>query len=814
MSPSRAARDRRTSGLPALLAGLVLVVVVLAGLLVLSLLPGAAVVASASEAVSSQVLDFPPLPARLDELPERSVVLDRDGGQLAVLRAENRVLVEYGQLPAHLVDAVIATEDSAFRTHSGVNWRGVARAALGNLRAGEITSGGSGITQQLVKNLVVGDDRTYRRKIQEALYAVDLERRLSKEEILEAYLNDAYFANNTYGVGAAAEFYWGKRVEDLTVAEAALLAGVIRVPEVNDPVDHPERALDRRDIVLAQMVEQGYLTPAEAERAAAEPLALDLHPVPEPRQPFFAAYVRALLDDEPALGANVEERRRTYERGGLVIQTTLDTTLQERAGDIIAERLNSDGEGLAPDAPLGAITAVDPTTGEILTVAVGPKPFGDDEGETEVNPAVAGGGGSGRQAGSAFKAFEIVAALESGISPLYRIDTPSPYTPSEASADAGWAPGNYSDSGGGRLDMAEATAVSSNVYFAHLVDRTGPEKLVEVARRMGISSPLPPVCSLVLGTADVFPLEMASAFGTLANDGLHCTPYAIAEIRDRSGRVLAQGDGSCERSVSSDIARRTTQMLRGPLENGTATRYGQLDRPAAGKTGTTQSYTNAWFVGYVPQLSVAAWMGPEQPATMEHPACGGPVTGGCLPTMMWRDFTLAAIAHYDLPPEEFAEPPPLPTTTVPDVVGRDVERARTVLERLGFAVETRDVGDWRKAGTVVASDPAGGAAAPRGSVVLLDVSDGTAAAPTVPDVVGRGIADAERLLADVGLRVRAVTVPVADAARYEVVLGQDPQPGASAVTPAGRFVTVTLEVGRPARAGEVPRTFTAGSPDG
>jgi membrane peptidoglycan carboxypeptidase len=255
-------------------------------------------------------------------------------------------------------------------------------------------------------------------------------------------------------------------------------------------------------------------------------------------------------------------------------------------------------------------------------------------------------------------------------------------------------------------------------------------------------------------------------------------------------------------------------MLRGPLEDGTATRHGQLDRPAAGKTGTTQSYTNAWFVGYVPQLSVAAWMGPEQPATMEHPACGGPVTGGCLPTMMWRDFMQAAIEHYDLPPEDFAEPPPLPTTTVPDVIGRDVENARTVLERLGFSVETRDVADWRVEGIVVASDPAGGEAAARGSVVLLDVSDGTAAAPTVPDVVGRGLADAERLLADVGLDVRVVTVPVADAERYEVVLAQDPAAGASAVTPAGRFVTVTLEVGRPARAGETPRTFTAGAADG
>ena len=811
-------RNAATPTVPGPLAALSLGAVLLVGLAVLVtmlLVPGAIMAGEAAQATREQVLDFPPLPPSLGELSERSVVLDRNGEQLAVLRAENRILVDYERLPQHLIDAVIATEDSQFREHEGVNWRGLARAALSNVRAGQITGGGSGITQQLVKNLVVGNEQTYSRKIQEAVYAIQLEQRLSKNEILESYLNEAYFANNVYGVAAAAEFYWGKDVSELTLAESALLAGVIRVPESNDPIDHPEAALARRDIVLEQMVEQDYLTPAEADRAAAEALALDVHPVPEPRLPFFAAYVRALLDAEPALGSNVESRRRAYERGGLEIRTTLDTRLQEHASSIIAERLSAVNGELSKEAPLGALTAVNPETGEILTVAVGPRAFGSDAGETQVNPAVAGGGGSGRQAGSAFKMFELVAALESGISPTYRIDTPSPYEPVEACADLGWAPSNYSDSGGGRLDMAEATARSSNVYFANLVDRTGPAKLVEVARRMGITSDLAANCSLVLGTSDVFPLEMASAFGTLAGEGIHCSPYAIAEIRDRTGKVVAQGDGDCERAVAEDVARRTTALLRGPIEAGTASRNAQIGRPAAGKTGTTQSYTNAWFVGYIPQLSVAAWMGPEDPTTMHHPACGGPVTGGCLPTMMWSDFMRVAIAELDLPERDFSAPSPLPTTTVPDVVGRSLDRATATLERLGFSVEVTEVAHWRDAGRVVASAPASGTAAPRGSVVTLEVSDGTAAVPTVPDVVGRGVADAERLLADAGLGIGVATVPVANAELYEVVVAQSPVAGARAVSRVGgRPVTVTLQVGRPARAGEAPRTFSAGMPDG
>lgn len=800
-------RAPRSAG-PPRVASVAVVLVALAALLTLLAVPAVVSAAGVVEAIDEQVLDFPPLPP-LDELAERSVVLDRDGEELAVLRAENRVLVQFDELPDHLVDAVVATEDNRFFTHRGVNWRGALRAAVGNARDGEISSGGSGITQQLVKNLVVGNRQTYSRKLQEAWYALELEQRMSKEEILTAYLNEAYLANNVYGVGAAAEFYWGRDVTELDLPQAATLAGMLRAPELNDPVDDPDMARARRDIVLRQMAEQGRITAAEAERAAATDLDLDLHRLPEPEQPFLAAYVRAILDAEPSLGFNVEERRRAYERGGLEIHTTLDADLQRAATRIISART----EGVT-NAPLGAIAAVDPRDGAILTVAVGPKEFGSGDGRIQVNPAVPGAGGGGRQAGSAFKAFEVVAALEAGIPPTYRVDTPSPYEPTQACADTGWAPTNYSGDDSGTLDMVEATAASSNSYFAHLVDRTGPEQLAGAARRMGITSTLDVNCTLVLGTSDVFPLEMAAAFGTLAADGLRCAPSAISEIRDASGRVVSQPvpgpAGGCERTLDEGVARQATDLLQGPVESGTA-QAAAIGRPAAGKTGTTQDHTDAWFVGYIPQLSVAAWMGPEEPARMEHPTCSGGVTGGCLPARMWHDFMTIAVDALDIDEQDFPAPPPLPTAQIPDVVGRDLDRARASAERLGFAVEIERVDGWRPEGTVTGSTPAPGAEAPRGGVVNLQVSNGDGDPPVVPDVRGRSRAAAEQALGEVGIDVDVVTVPVTDAGQYGVVVDHTPAPGEPAVSPLRRrLIRATLQVGRPVRAGEVPRTFTAG----
>ena len=754
-------------------------------LIAISIGPTAGMAATMLQRAEGGLFDFPPLPTDLGEPSVRSVVYARDGSVLATLHVENRKTVQLSAVPSHVQDAVLATEDADFYTHEGVNWRAILRAAMGNLRAGEVTSGASTITQQVVKNVVTGNDVTLRRKVREAAYAVELEKRMDKRAILELYLNEAYFANGVYGIATAAEYYFGKDIGDLSVADAALLAGMIRAPERNDPRDYPERARARRDIVLTQMAEEGFLERAEAERLRATPMALDIHPLEDTRNPFFVDYVRHLLKQSDALGPDVQARDRAVLRGGLEIHTTLDPRLQDIAQEVIRETLDRGGD------PLAALTAVDPTTGEILALGFGPKPYGKGEGQTEVNPAVPGLGSSGRQAGSAFKAFQIVAALEEGISAGYSYDAGSEYQ---------WKPpkctshkvGNYADATQGVLDMAAATAASSNTYFARLVELTGPEKLAETAMRMGITGEVNPYCATVLGAVEVFPLDMASAFGTLANSGVRCPPFAISRIDDREGRTIVRNEPRCERVIEKGIAARATSLLRGPIENGTASRNGRIGRPAAGKTGTTNDYRDAWFTGYIPQLSTAVWMGHEQNEEMlGHPACPRGMTGGCLPTLIWSRFMKRAIEALDLPVEPFPAAPPIATAQIPSVVGMTEAAATEKLEDAGFNVVPETVTDHRKAGTVVAQDPPGGGRVPKGGIVAISISDGKGVMPIVPSLVGLTEEAAKAKLDELDLEAEVVLAP-AEAEAIGKVLSQTPAAGADATD----VETVTLTVGR------------------
>lgn len=732
----RGARNRRW-GRVALAAVLASTLLAGAGLLLgAGLAPSAVVAASLVSVLHRDLLDFPPLGNVMRRPDERSLVLAADGSVLAVLRAVNRKVTPLEEIPDLVQQAVIATEDTRFWTHPGVNWGAVGRAAITNLRAGEVTSGASTITQQLVKNLTGDNEPTLRRKLQEAVWAIELEQRVSKGEILERYLNETYFGNGVYGIATAAEYYFGKELDDVTVEEAALLAGLIRAPALNEPVGHPTAAVQRRNVVLRQMAAVGFLAEAEATRLAQRPLVLDLSPLPEARSPFFVAYVRHLLLDNPALGPDRHTREQLLLRGGLEVRTTLLPPVQRIADEAIHEVL--------PDrnGPQASLVAIDPMTGAIIAVGSGPKEFGRGPGRTQVTPAVPGVGSTfGRQPGSAFKAFEIVAALESGISPTFAVDTPPPYVPTGHCLELApeWQPGNYSDGGTGTLDMAGATAVSSNVYFARLVDEfTGPQRLIDTARRMGIThSVLEPNCSAVLGTEEVYPLDMAAGFGTLANDGIHCAPYAIAEVRDRDGNLLLTGGNQCTRAVNEDIARRATGLLTAPIERGTAARHGQIGRPAAGKTGTTNDYHDAWFTGFIPQLAAATWVGYEQPATLHDPRCsGGYVTGGCLPTMIWQRFMREAVDVLALPVEGFVPPPPLPVTVVPDVVGQPVDSAQTTLRQAGLFPQVELVDDLRPSGTVVAQTPPAGATAEVGSAMRLRVSTGSISIPPAPPVLG------------------------------------------------------------------------------
>jgi penicillin-binding protein 1A len=708
------------------------------------------------------------LPSDLDRPAERSVVLAADGTELATLSGEeNRVAVELAAVPEQVRQAVLAIEDADFHDHAGVDHRAVVRAAFANLRARRVVQGASTITQQLVKNTVLTADRTIDRKTTEMRYAIDLERRLSKDEILERYLNVAYFGEGVYGVATAAEYYFSKPLEELTLDEAALLAGLISQPERTNPAENLEAAVARRGTVLARMAEEGAITSEEAAAAQDAEVVLELTPLPPPDNPFFVEYVKRLLFDDESLGDTRDERQRQVFGGGLRIHTTLDPRLQAAAEGAIAEVLTD------PEAdPLGSLVSVEPGTGAIRAMAVGPKGYGPcEEGDdacvtTQVNPAVPGMGGSGRQPGSAFKPVVIAAALTEGMPPGWQEETDSE-TEIEGCDD--YAPRNFDPADGGDKEMYEAVQVSNNVYHAALIGRLQPEPVVEMAELLGIPDrELPRECSLALGSATLFPVDLAAGFATFASEGTRCVPYPV-QLIERGDEVVREHEPDCEEAVDEELARQVTDLLRGPVEAGTGT-AAQLDRPVAGKTGTTDDYHDAWFVGYVPQLVTAAWVGFEQPRPMEGILGVERVTGGTVPAQLWAAYMRIAVEELEV--EEFGDPPPQATVAVPDAIDRAVEEVTEAIGEYDLHVVAEEVEDHRPAGTVIEQEPEAGTEVLRGHFLRLQVSDGTGEPPEVPDVVGLDEEEARQVLEDADYEVEV------ELDEQELTLGPDDDPDA------------------------------------
>lgn len=802
---------------------LLAVVAITAALASMLVLPSAVAVDRLVGEVGQGLFDVPPLPEELSPPAENSLVLAADGETvLAELSGvESRVLVDLADVPQVTQDAVIATEDAAFWSHNGVNHRAIVRAALANVESGGISQGGSTITQQYVRNLpdIELTERTLDRKIKEAIWAVQLEERLSKEEILEGYLNEVYLGEGVYGIGTAARYYFDRDVSDLTLAQSALLAGMIRSPEHNNPVDDPEAARARRDIVLDQMARLGMITPREAAEAQRQPVETDIQPRNGPAEPFFVEWVKRIAYDvdvdlqrdvQAVLGDDPQARRDAVFKGGLVIHTTLDPRLQDAADATIAEYLDD-----PLDDPLASIVTVEPGTGAVKAMAVGPKDFDEcPEGRavcehTKVIPAVPGAGSiEGRQPGSSFKPFVIAAALEEGFSPGWTAETTSgqPIDGCTGPGGGAYRPVNYAGGGGGYLDMYEAVKRSSNVYHVKLAQAVGVEAVREMAARLGIEhSPNldeehfgPRSCSIALGTANVFPLEMANAYATLANGGTRCEPYAIARITDRRGNLLYQHENDCVEVLEEGIADRVTDILQGsPTPGGTAGYIrGQLGRQVAGKTGTTNDFKDAWFVGYVPQLATAAWVGYEYPTCSDvvEIGCGSlfgveaggvvyeRVTGGGVPGRMWVQYMEQALDG--VPVETFETPPPIPMARVPDVVGMDEDGARAALEAKDFRAIATTVTYWAPAGTVVAQSPPGGGEAWVGSIVQIRISDGTGEPPpeeeatgSVPDVLGLTEEEAVEVLTDAGYDPRVVDKDTPEPDEDGVVIAQSPAPG-------------------------------------
>ena len=583
----------------------------------------------------------------IPQMSESSRIYAADGTLLTVLHAEqNREVVTFEQLPKTLVDGVVSIEDKRFWEHNGVDLQAVLRAAKANAEAGGIAEGGSTITQQYVKNALLDAEQTLNRKLREMSLALELERNFSKELILGLYLNTIYFGHGAYGVQAAAQTYFGVPVTQLSLPGSALLAGLIQSPSATDPFISPDAALARRNVVLEQMLADGRISDSEALAARNAPLGLRPEFTEADRFPaaHFVEEVKQFILTDPRFGGTERARRDLLFGGGLRIHTTIDRRLQALAERAVAEVL-PDPE-TQPDA---ALVSMDVATGKVLAMVGGRDYFGSSP-YAKVNLAM----GSGRQAGSTFKTFVLSTAVEKGV-PLAKIYPAPPQIEFKLDNGDTWVVRNYGGSGGGQANLLEATTRSYNTVFAQLMMEVTPDAAVSVAHAMGITSPLLPVPAAVLGTENVTVLEMANAYGTLANRGIRVPPIFVSLVTDAGGNVLFEAPMDRTRAIEEESADQVSYALQQVVKRGTGT-GAQIGRPVAGKTGTAEEYRDAWFVGYTPQVVAAVWVGyPQEQLSMVPPTTPLTVTGGSWPADIWRTYMSEATA--DLEELDFHPPP-------------------------------------------------------------------------------------------------------------------------------------------------------------
>jgi penicillin-binding protein 1A len=601
--------------------------------------------------VAGSACSLPPMDlAQERPLALRTTIRAADGTILARFFKQNRALVPLERVPPWLVKSVLAAEDARFFAHEGYDLKSIARAALVNLKAGEVVQGASTITQQYVKNTYFRTaPRTLERKARELRLALEVESSYSKEEILERYLNTVYFGEGAYGVKAAAETYFGHGVATLTTAESALLAALIKSPAYYDPRNHPARARARRDYVLRRAEKLGFLKQSRARRLRRAGLGVLRNPPRvATRQPYFVEAVKRELLADHRLGQSERERAATVWRGGLEIKTTLDRELQAAAEAAV------DGVLGVPGDPEAALVAIRPGSGRIVAM-VG----GRDWSASQVNLALGtAGGGSGRQPGSSFKPLVAATALEAGI-PLDARYESSPAVFTLPSGEA-WPVHNSEGTAGGLLPLDEALIRSVNGVYARLILQLGAGQIATQARAMGIQAEVPPYPSIALGGVEVSVLDMASAYATLANSGTVVEPTTIEEISLPDGETIAPDQHRVHGVVAPGNAYLLTRVMEQVIERGTGT-AADIGRPAAGKTGTTNDYADAWFVGYTPDLVTAVWVGYPQgliPMTSVH---GIRVSGGTFPAQIWQRFMYEA--HVGKPISVF-EPPPGELVTV------------------------------------------------------------------------------------------------------------------------------------------------------
>jgi len=581
-------------------------------------------------------LDLPDI-SKVAQFERRAsvTVLAADGTEFARFGDLHGTTLGVKDLPPHLVNAVLAIEDRRFYSHFGIDPIGLARAVYVNWRSGRATQGGSTITQQLAKNLFLTAEKSLKRKIQEAMLALWLEHRFTKDQILTAYLNRVYLGAGTFGVDAAARTYFGKPATQVDLRESAVLAALLKAPSRYAPTSNPDESAERARIVMNAMVDGGFITAQELEAARNAPPAPRRKPGGDGR--YFADWVTDLVSG--FIGA---------EHGDVIVRTTLDLKMQRAAEQRLEALLATSGP--AANVRQGALVAMAPDGA--VRALVG----GRDYDGSEFNRATQ----ALRQPGSAFKPFAYLAALEAGWAPDSLIE--------DAPLQIGsWSPGNYDGRFRGSITLATALAHSSNTATVRLVDRIGTDRVRRVASGLGIASPLTKDLSLALGTSEVTLLELVRAYAGIANRGAPVWGYAIAEIKDRDGTLLyrRQGGGSAA-VVDPAHAVQLSRMMAGVIEFGTG-KGARLDRPAAAKSGTTQDYHDAWFVGFTADLVAGVWLGNDNNEAMKK------VTGGTLPAKLWRDFMMDA--HARMPPRPLPGLDGAPAWAVPVATAEGVRPA-------------------------------------------------------------------------------------------------------------------------------------------
>ncbi|MBD2759884.1 penicillin-binding protein [Yimella sp. cx-573] len=789
-------QSSRITNVMSLLGGFVAVAMTMGVLGACLVLPAVGV---AGQATNNGIRMFNQMPGdfAMNPLAQQSRILAADGSLIGTPFNENRIVVPLSKIAPVMRNAQIAIEDERFYEHGGVDAKGLLRAISSNVMSGG-TQGASTLTQQYVKvalqnqALASGNKdaaagqvtqqgmQGYVRKLQQLKYAVSLEQKYTKDQILDGYLNLVYFGDQQYGIEAASLHYFGKHASQLALPEAALLAGVVNAPGVTDPVNNPEAAVKRRNLVLTKMHQQGMISYADYNSASNSKLQLKLTNVSSScassPYPYFCYYVYDWLLEQPSLGDTRKQREAKLKGGGLTIQTSFDPKIAK----IIDKQIKAKVPVANPAGVQAAGIVVQPGTGLVLGSAQNTQYSNTGAtGKSAINytTPLSMGGGQGFTFGSTAKFFAVIDAVKNGWTYDSKIDVPPmngvdkvgtfrKFTSKEFPGECGlgaetWRVGNSEeDAGSGQQSLVDVTAKSINVAFAQLVSQLGAcnvrQTMIDFGLKAGDGSPINKTPSgIVLGSQAVTALDLANSYATIAADGKHCQPRPVKSIADANGKPLKLTGTECKQLVSPDVARTVTKIFESVLEPGGTASDAALagKRPSAGKTGTVDTSTQTWFVGYTPQMATAVWVGhadnekPLKNVRLAGKTYPGYLYGGTLAAPLWKSIMDEALKGQ--PVKQFGEPSDAAMkgeqVRVPNVVGQSPDNARTLLEAAGFEVKQGDAQDSRMfAGRIMGTSPRVGTKAPKGSTVTIFPSTGraaraAAAAPRVaaPPVVKR-----------------------------------------------------------------------------